>query len=210
MTLLRPLPGLLLEALRFELALYRSLLRWAARRPDVPPGATSIGYSRLIAPMLWMWIFGSTVEVIVVEVVLRHVHQPWAAALRVPLLLLGIWGVAWMLGMLASYQVRPHLLTDTDVQVRSGARTWLTVPLEAVESARPVEHEVPGVIRSLHVDGALALVGVGSRTNLELVLAEPTTVLTSKGEVTVSRVGMWVDEPREIAAQLRPRLGNRR
>jgi hypothetical protein len=52
-------------------------------------------------------------------------------------------------------------------------------------------------------------VGTGSRTNLELVLAGPTTMSTSQGEVTVSRVGIWVDEPREIAAQLRPRLSTR-
>ena len=210
MIALRPLPGRLLEVLRFELALYRSLVRWVARRPDVPPGTTAIGYSRLVVPLLWMWVFGSTVEVVVVEVVLRHIDQPWAAALRVPLLLLGIWGVAWMLGMLASYRVRPHLLSDTDVKVRSGPRTWLTVPLDAIDSARRVEHELPGVIRTLHVDGPVALVGVSSRTNLELVLARPTTVLTSGGEVTVSRVGMWVDEPREAAAQLVPRQSTRR
>jgi hypothetical protein len=206
MTLLRRTGALLVEAVLLELALYRSLARWCARRPDVPRGATPIGYSRLVAPMLWLWIFGSTVEVVVVEVVLRHLDQPWAAALRVPLLVLGIWGVAWMLGMLAAYRVRPHLLTDTGLLVRSGARTWLDVPLEAVRSSRRVEHEVPGVIRSLHVDGALALVGAGSRTNLELVLAAPTTLHTSKGPVTVSRVGLWVDEPREVATLLEARL----
>jgi hypothetical protein len=81
------------------------------------------------------------------------------------------------------------------------------VPLEAIESTRPVEHEVPGVIRSLHVENALALVGAGSRTNLELVLDGPTTVSTSRGGVTVDRVGIWVDEPRVIAAQIKPRLG---
>ena len=210
MTLLRRLPGLLRDALLYELSLYRSLVRWLARRPDVPSGATPIGYSRLVAPMLWLWIFGSTVEVVVVEVVLRHLDQPWADAARVPLLVLGIWGVVWMLGMLASYRVRPHLRTDTGLHVRSGARTWLVLPLEAVEATRPVEHELPGVIRSLHVDGALALVGVGSRTNLEMMLTRPTTVSTSKGEVTVSRVGIWVDEPREVAAQIKPRLSTRR
>lgn len=61
------------------------------RRPDVPRGATPIGYSRLVAPMLWLWIFGSTVEVVVIEVVLRHLDAAWADAIRVPLLLLGIW-----------------------------------------------------------------------------------------------------------------------
>ena len=210
MNLPRRLPRLLWTALVFEVALYRSLARWVARRPDVPRGATPIGYDRLVSPMLWLWIFGSTVEVVVVEVVLRHLDQPWAAALRLPLLVLGIWGVVWMVGMLASYRVRPHLLTDTELIARSGAHSRLVVPLEAVESARLVEHELPGVIRSLHVDGELALVGVSSGTNLELTLAAPTTVPTSGGPVTVTRVGIWVDEPREIAARIRPRLGTRR
>lgn len=206
MRLLRRLPGLLLDALLYELSLYPSLARWLARRPDLPPGATSIGYSRLVAPMLWLWIFGSFAEVVAVEVVLRHVDKPWAAAARVPLLVLGMWGVVWMLGMLASYRVRPHLLTDTELRARSGARTWLLLPLDAVGSTRAVEHEVPGVIRSLHVEGDLVLVGAGSRTNLELVLTRPTTVSTSKGEATVTRVAIWVDEPRDVAAQLRPML----
>lgn len=210
MRLLRRVPGLLRDALLYELSLYRSLARWLARRPDIPRGATPIGYSRLVAPMLWLWIFGSSVEVVVVEVVLRHLDQPWAAATRVPVLVLGMWGVVWMLGMLASYRVRPHLLTDTELRARSGARTWLVLPLDAVCSTRAVEHEVPGVIRSLHVEGDLALVGVGSRTNLEMMLQGPTTVSTSKGEATVTRVGIWVDEPREITARLRPLLGTHR
>lgn len=207
MNVLRRVPGLLRDAWFFELALYRSLARWVARRPDVPPGATPIGYSRLVAPMLGLWIFGSAAEVVAVEVVLRQVDQGWATSVRVPMLVLGIWGVVWMLGMLASYRTRPHLLTDGELQVRSGARTWLAVPLGAVVSTRLAEHQVPGVIRSLHVEDALALVGVGSRTNLELTLAGPTTVSSSAGELVVNRVGIWVDEPREVAAQLRPRLG---
>lgn len=207
MTLPRRLAVLLREAVLFELALYRSLGRWVARRPDVPRGSTPIGYSRLVAPMLWLWIFGSTVEVVVVEVVLRHLDQPWAAAIRVPVLLLGIWGVAWMLGMLASLRTRPHLLTETELRVRSGARTWLVLPLRAVTAIRPAEHDVPGVIRSLHVDNELALVGAGNRTNLELHLTGPTTLATSRGEVTVTRVGLWVDEPRAVATRLRARLG---
>lgn len=206
MTLLRRLPGLLRDALLYELSLYRSLARWIARRPDVPRGATPIGYSRLVVPMLWLWIFGSSVEVVVVEVVLRHLEQPWAAAVRLPLLILGVWGVVWMLGMLASYRVRPHLLTDTELRARSGARTWLVLPLESVATTRVVEHELPGVIRSLHVEEHLALVGVGSRTNLEMVLRTPTVVTTSKGQATVTRVGIWADEPRQTAARITPLL----
>ena len=207
MSRLGRLPALLWLALRVELALYRSLARWVARRPDVPEGAVAIGYARLVSPMLWLWIFGSAVEVVVVEVVLRHLDQPWAAGLRMPLLVLGVWGVLWMLGMLASYRVRPHLLTDTELHIRSGALTWVVVPLHAIGTTRTVEHELPGIIRALHVDDSLVLVGVSSRTNLELVLSAPTPLSTSKGEASATRVGLWVDDPREVAARLRPRLG---
>lgn len=208
-SVVRRLPALAWEALLLELALYRSLARWVARRPDVPREAEPIGYSRLVVPMLWLWIFGSAVEVVVLDVVL---HRWWPAG-RLPFLVLGIWGVLWMLGMLASMRVRPHLLTDTVIVLRSGARTRVVVPLETVVSTRLVEHELPGVVKSLHVEEetpesgslALVLVGVGSRTNLELVLGGPTRLHTSTGEVTASRVGLWADEPREVADLLRRR-----
>lgn len=103
----RRVAALAREALLLELALYRSLARWIARRPDVPRGATPIPYGRLAAPMIWLWTFGSATEVVVIEVVLRSIDAGWAEAIRLPLLALGVWGVLWMLGMLASYRVGP-------------------------------------------------------------------------------------------------------
>ena len=44
------------EAVLLELAIWRSLARWAACRPDVPQGATPVGYGRLVAPVMWLWI----------------------------------------------------------------------------------------------------------------------------------------------------------
>ena len=63
---LRRLPELAWEAVLLELALYRSLVRWCARRPDVPAGATPVGHAQLVGPMLWLWIFGSATEVVVI------------------------------------------------------------------------------------------------------------------------------------------------
>jgi len=193
-------------ALKLEITLYRALGRWIVRRPDVPAGTEPIGYSRLVAPMLWLWIFGSAVEVVVLDVLLSR----WWTPLRVPLLVLGVWGLVWMLGMMAAYRVRPHLLGEDTLQVRDGIHARVDVPLERIAAVRSVEHELPGLLRSVHVEGeepgALLLVGVGSRTNLELVLTEPTTLQTPRGPATVSRVGMWVDEPRDVAGVLRPLL----
>ena len=190
-------------ALTLEVTLYLALGRWIARRPDVPAGTTPIGYSRLVAPMLWLWIFGSATEVVVLDVLLSR----WWRPLRIPLLVVGIWGLVWMLGMLAAYRTRPHLLGETSLQVRDGIHARVDVPLARIASVRSVDHELPGLLKSVHVegegDGAILLIGVGSRTNLELVLTGPTTLETPHGPTTVARVGLWVDEPREVAALLR-------
>ena len=198
----RRLLALAREAVLLELALYRSLARWATRRRAVPRGATPIGYAQLVGPMLWLWIFGSATEVVVVEVVLQNIEAGWARAVRLPLLVIGIWGVLWMLGMLAAYRVRPHLLTSDRLQIRNSARTWVDVPLDAVATTHITEHELPGVIRAVHHEDGLLLVGVSSRTNVELTLTGPTVLSTSMGELTADRVGLWVDEPRDVAAQI--------
>jgi hypothetical protein len=193
-------------ALRLEVTLYLALARWVARRPDVPAGTTPIGYSRLVAPMLWLWIFGSATEVVVLDVLLSR----WWPPLRVPLLVVGVWGLVWMLGMMSAYRTRPHLLGDTSLQVRDGIHARVDVPLERIAGVRSVDHELPGLLKSVHVEGdgdaATLLVGVGSRTNLELVLTGPSTLETPHGPTTVARVGLWVDEPREVADVLRRRL----
>ncbi len=159
-----------------ELALYRSSARWVARRPDVPADAVPIGYARLSGPMLWLWIFGSTTEVVVVEVVLRSIEARWADVIRLPVLILGIWGVLWMLGQLAAYEVRPHLVTAGHLLIRNGCRTRVVVPLRSIASVRAAEHHYPGVVKSLHHDGDLLLVGVNLHTNLELVLDRPVSL----------------------------------
>lgn len=206
MNAVRRAAGLAWAALRMELSLYRALARWITRRPDVPAGSTPIGYARLVTPMLWLWIFGSAVEVVVLDVVLGR----WLPSFQLPLLVVGVWGLLWMLGLLAAYRVRPHLLGDRVLGLRDGIHVArIDVPLAAIAGTRQVDHELPGLLRSVHVepaeDGDRLLVGVGSRTNLELVLAGPTELRTPKGRVTVARVGFWVDEPREVAELLRRR-----
>lgn len=201
--LLRRAPRLAWAALRLEVTLYLALGRWVTRRPDVPADTVAIGYSRLVAPMLWLWIFGSAVEVVVLDVLLSR----WWTPLRVPLLVVGVWGLVWMMGMLAAYRTRPHLLGADALQVRDGIHARVDVPLDRIAGTRSVDHDLPGLLKSVHVEGegpdAVLLVGVGSRTNLELVLTDPTTLETPHGPTTVGRVGLWVDEPREVAELLR-------
>ena len=201
MDVVRRAPAVLRDLLLTELALYGQLVRWIIRRPDVPAGATPVPYSRLATPVVWLFIFGSTVEVVAFDLILSR----WLTFLRIPFLVLGIWGVVWMLGLMASYRMRPHLVTDTDLHVRNMARTDVVVPLDAITRVQVADLDEGG-IRAVRVVDDRLLVLVSGRTNLQLTLAEGTPIAIAHGEITPATVGLWVDEPREVAELVRRRL----
>jgi hypothetical protein len=192
------------DALVTELALYRQLGRWLTRRPDVPAGTTPVPYSRLATPVVWLFIFGSTVEVVAFDLILSR----WLTFLRIPFLVLGIWGVVWMLGLMASYRMRPHLVTDAALHVRHMARTEVVVPLEAIASVRVADVDAGG-IRALKVLDDRLLVLVSGRTNIQLDLVDGTTLQTPLGQMSPTVVGLWVDEPRKVAELLRRRAAEK-
>lgn len=206
-TAVRRIGALARHAVLFEVAIYVALWRWIARRPDVPPSATAIPYSRLATPMMWLFIWGSAIEVVAVDLVVHHFG--WATV-RIPLLAVGIWSVVWMLGLLAAMRTRPHVLSPTDLRLRAGLRGELVLPLAAVDEVTLRERELSSTIRSYEVTNDTLLVGVSGRTNVQLTLDGPTTLFTPKGAIEVERVGMWVDDPRPVAALLRQVLATRR
>ncbi|MFY0407505.1 hypothetical protein [Solicola sp. PLA-1-18] len=189
-------------ALAYEVGMYRSLARWVARRPSLGgPDARPHGYARLVGPMLWLWIFGSAVEVVVL-----HVLIPWPVVQLVALVL-GVWGLVWMLGLLASYRVFPHLLERDRLRVRSGALVDVAVPWAAVESVGTGDEDLESSIRSLQPieteRGTHLRVGVSGRVNVHLTLVEPTQVRTPRGPMTIVRLSLWADDPRDLARDVR-------
>lgn len=193
-----------------EIAIWRMLGRWVARRPDVPDGSTPVGYAQMVAPVMWLWIIASGGEAIAVEMILRSIDAGWAHVVRFPLLVVSIWGTLWMLGLMAAFRVRPHLILDDRLRIRSGPRSWVDVPKDAVVTIRSAEHDFDGITKTIHEAGGLLLVGVSRRTNIELTLNEPTTLATHAGEKVADRVGLWVDEPRAFAGLLRSATGGER
>ena len=114
----------------FELGLYRSLFRWVTRRPDVPSDAVAFAYIGAVEAILWAFIFGSATEFVVLHLIL-----PWETV-RIIVDVLGIWGLAWMLGMMASFRVHPHLVTDSGLRVRHGAATDIALPWDDIADIR--------------------------------------------------------------------------
>lgn len=198
--------GWIVVGVRFEINLYVALGRWLLRRPAVPVGATPWGYARLVTPVIWLWIFGSAVEVVVV-----HVVTPWLAV-RLVLLAVGVWGLLWMVGLLASYRVYPHLVDGDGLRVRHGKRADVRVPWERVARVTTVDRDLPSSVRTFQprpvdgVDGEGGVdlqIGVSGRANVHLVLTEPMTVPVSGEPLAVTALTFLVDDPREFVAQVR-------
>lgn len=200
MTLQRAL-AMAKHALVFELNIYKSLLRWLLRRPSVPAGFEPVGYARLVTPMLALWIFGSALELPLV-----HVLVPWHGV-RIALLVVGVWGLLWMVGLLAGLRSYPHLLGPDTLRIRNGAMHDIAVPWASIEKVTTEDRSLPSsmwVLQPQDTDhGAHLNVAVSGRVNVHLALREQLAVSTRSGELAVAGVSLWVDEPRDVVARIR-------
>ena len=192
------------RAVRFELGLYRSLLRWVTRRPDVPEGHGPFSYVHSIAAILWAFIGVSTVELVAL-----HLLIPWET-LRFIADLLGLWGLAWMLGLTASFTVYPHLVGGDGLRIRHGAATDITVPWEAIAAIAVRERSRDGS-KAVQLDkegeGTVLNVVIASRTNIDVTLHRPLLVrLPSGAAEEVTEVRLLADEPRALVSRVRDQL----
>ncbi len=203
-----PVTSILHRAVFFELGIWRSLLRWLTRRTDVTPGAEAFTYHRMATPVIWLWIFGSAVEIVAVDALL-----PWHTA-RIVAGALGLWGLAWMVGMLGALSTHPHLVDDLGVRVRNGFSVDLRVPWPAIASVTVQDHDLPSSIRSVQVEradqGDVLAVGVSGRTNVLVRMHEPMVFPTSRGEHVVTAMRLWADDHRSLVARLRAAVATSR
>jgi len=194
--------ALVRRAVVFELDLYRSLLRWATRRPDVSyPGVEVFGYAQAVTPVLWLWIFASACEI-----PLLHLLVPWHTV-QVVALVLGAWGLLWMVGLLASVTVYPHLLSSSALRVRHGASIDITIGWDAIATIATQRRDLPSSVRTLQPSatgtGTNLQVGVSGQVNVHAVLREPTTVPTPKGSQRITELSFWADDPRALVTRAR-------
>jgi hypothetical protein len=179
----------------FELGLYRSLFRWVTRRPDVPSGTVAFAYIGAVAALLWAFIFGSATELVVLHLIL-----PWETV-RIVVDVLSIWGLAWMLGMMASFRVHPHLVSDSGLRIRHGATTDMAVRWDDIATIR-VRERSRDKSRAVQLDKAEGIavlnVVIASRTNVDITLRRPLVVPLRTGEESITEFRCYVDDAREL------------
>jgi hypothetical protein len=208
----RPRPAevgrLVRTALVYELGMWRSLIRWVSRRPAVPEGHTPFSYAGAVTPVLWAFIVVSAIEVPVLHLVL-----PWEGV-RLAADVLGVYGVLWMVGMLGALRVHPHVVGEDGLRVRSGTSLDVLVAWDQIAAVRYRLRSLEGM-RNVQVHdegGALALsIGVGSQTNVDLVLREPAVLPVPRtAGKPVTQLRICADDPRGLVARLRSGSGHLR
>lgn len=180
------------EVARSEWLIWRGLIRWLLRRPDIPTGATAFTHHRAMSPVRW-----SLIGVLVVETAVVHLLVPPGVA-RIALLMLGLYGLIWLAGyLLASGPVRPHLVDGNRIVLRRGLAVDIVIPLESVDRVRAGRHHRDGTT-TIQVDGrTLSLVDNGG-TSLEIVLRDRLIVTLRRRVIEVDTVRAWVDDPRAL------------
>lgn len=199
------------RALLVELRIYASIGRLVARRPAIAAGATGFSYHKPVLTILVIFIVLSAVEIPIIDLI---VHQ-WPAV-RIAFLVLGIWGLTWMVGLLAAFLMRPHTVGPDGIRVREGLE--IDVPLSwddiaSVALDRRVDE--PKSPRFGEADGSgggreLSL-RMQDETNIEIELERPTPVslpgLPPKGGTqSVTRVRLWTDDPKGFLAAVREHI----
>lgn len=192
---------LMRRATAMEAAGWRAMGLTIARRPVAPDGTTAHSWDQPLRAVLVTFLVVSALEVVIVDIITAR--WPWV---RFPLLVLGVWGVLFMVGMLLANRTRPHLVGPDGLVVRAGSDLEVVLPwnrIEAVERRRRTVAEAPtaGLVGE---PGAEALVlPVQDSTQIDIDLAEPLTVDLPQASITITSVRLAVDDPTAFLSAVR-------
>lgn len=197
------------RALRAELRVYSSIGRAIARRPAVERGGTGIGHHRPTLTVLIVFIVLSAVEIPILDLITHRV--PW---LRIACLILGIWGVTWMVGLLCAMLMRPHAVGPSGIRVRNGLEVDVPISWDDIAEIRVSRRTDQPKSPRISADDAGAgeyAERVQYETNIVVELEAPITVrlpgdATKSGTSEVVRVRLWADDPQRFIASARPFL----
>jgi hypothetical protein len=185
---------------------YLSIFRFVLRRPKVPAGAVGFPYHQPVLGVLIAFVVISTIELGVVDLIVRR----WSSV-RIPLLILGIWGLVYMFGLLFGMLTRPHAVGPAGIRVRQGSEIDIPLSWDVVYSVSRRKHiaekKEPKVTAA--PDGRQTLhLRMRDETNLEITLDRPVPVRLPHGVETVSVVTLYADDAKGFLDEVRRHIGS--
>jgi hypothetical protein len=188
------------DAVAAELALvWYALLAWRAR-PEVAPGETAFTAHRKngLGGMVGALAFACAGEAVGAHLLVERWSPPGAWALTA----LSAYGVAWLVGLGRSVALRPTVIDAGGLRVRVGLLWEMAIPFDRIASVTAggsgIPKRAPGLLRA-------ALL---TAPRLTIELAEPMEAvgLYDRRKRAITRVALYVDQPNELAAELRRRI----
>lgn len=192
------------RATLMELRGYQCIYRFIFGRPKVPAGAEGFSYHRPILALMIVIIAVSTVEVVVVDQIVNR----WTY-IRIPLLIISIWGLVWMLGLLFGMLVRPHAVGPDGIRVRYGSEVDIPIAWHDVYSVncrkQAIQDKQPKV--TIDDDGHTTLhMRIQNETNIEVRLERPVPLKLPHGTETVNTVKLYADDPKRFVDAVRDHI----
>lgn len=189
------------EAVAAEVALFwYALLSWGAR-PRVAPGEAAFTQHRKsgIGGIVGALAFACVIEAVGVHLLVAE----WNGTVAWALTGLSAYSVVWLVGLGRSVVLRPTLVGRDALRVRIGALYEAVVPFEAIESVTqlrgaPASRRAPGYLHA----------ALFAAPRLMIELKEPVEArgLYGNRKRGITRIGLLVDEPAELAALLHERM----
>jgi hypothetical protein len=176
----------------YELKLWLALFRWIVRYRS--PGQL-FSYAGAITPILWTFIAISALEIPAF-----HLLLPWESV-RAVLDVIGVYGLLWMIGLMAAIRVNRHALTDTGLRLRNNITIDVTLPWDAIASVRARTRSYEKS-KTVQVEDDTLSITIAHQTSVEVTLREPREVLGH----TVSTIRLYADRPDEMVSAIRARL----
>ncbi len=188
-------------AASYEAGLWRSLYRWLTRRRGATdPAAALFGYASQVTPLLLAFIFVSAIEIPILPLLL-----PWPAV-RYSLLALGVWGLLWMLGLLASLRTNPHVVSEAGLRLRSGFQFDASIPWEEISAIRLRRSTAQRKLQ-IEQNQTGASVALQSTNNVEVIFREPVSLRFLDGrQANVDAIHFYADSPTALLTAAQPHL----
>jgi hypothetical protein len=186
-----------------EFRLYTSTLRWLTGRwrHGVREGDVAVRYASGGAALLLTFAYLSVIETVVLAFLI-----PWPLVREITLAL-DLWGVFFILGLFASFVVRPHVIgADGSLRLRSGALLDIRIPAQDIAAVRAERRTARGKKGTVDDDEGVNL-SVGGQTTVTVELARPVTFTRPLGKQARARVfRFYAADPATAVAALRARV----
>ncbi len=191
------------KAVTYELRMWKSLFVWVLRLPLVKgPGAQAFSYASMLTPFFIVFIAVSAIELPIL-----HMLLPWETV-RFFADVAGVYGLFWMIGLLAAMRVHPHVASEEGLRIRYGFGVDVSIPWDAIAGVRYRGRSVERTrtVQCEQTDAGMVLsVAVNKQTNVDLVMREPTIfeALPQTNDEPVVELRVYADDPKAFVARVR-------